>query len=104
MDTKRPIPNFPTVDIEILADFMKENFYAPKIRCIKATRNRKATYGNFSVGYVQLKRSLRKRSVVAAVAPDLHFPVYMLQSSSGNRYKKLQDNLATISRLYRLSK
>lgn len=64
--------NLPIVDIEMFVDFMKENkdFYAPEIRCIKAARNGDASYGDVAVGYVQLKRSLEKCSIVAAVAPE----------------------------------
>lgn len=75
--------NLPVVDVEMFADYLKknQNFYAPEIRCIKAARSGRESYASDAVGYVQLKRTEGKCTIMAGVSPEhnIHNKMYNVQ-------------------------
>lgn len=56
----------------IFYDYIKRdtNFIAPEIRCVKATRNGRESYGDSAIGYVQLKRADNQCTIIAACCPE----------------------------------
>ncbi|KZS06367.1 Uncharacterized protein APZ42_030209 [Daphnia magna] len=64
--------NIPVVDIHMFSDYIKKdaNFICPEIRCVKATRNGRESYGDSVIGYVQIKRTEKYCTIVAACCPE----------------------------------
>ncbi|KAK4006151.1 hypothetical protein OUZ56_011306 [Daphnia magna] len=64
--------NIPVVDIHMFSDYIKKdaNFISPEIRCVKATRNGRESYGDSAIGYVQIKRTEKYCTIVAACCPE----------------------------------
>ena len=56
----------------MFSDYIKKdsNFIAPEIRCVKATRNGRESYGDSAIGYVQLKRTHGQCTIIAACCPE----------------------------------
>lgn len=65
--------NIPVVDIDMFTSYLKAdgNFISPEIRCVRAVRSGRESYGDSAIGYVQLKRDNEGLcTVLAAVAPE----------------------------------
>lgn len=43
------------------------------MRCVKATRNGRESYGDSAIGYVQLKRTHGQCTIIAACCPEQSF-------------------------------
>lgn len=64
--------NIPVVDLHMMTEYIKgdRNFIAPEIRCVRAVRSGRESYGDSAIGYVQIKRNEGRCTVMAAVAPE----------------------------------